>query len=118
VRRSRRLLVTLLAVFIPGYGLLSYRRVIPAVLVLSAGAALAAAAAGLATPFSYETRLAIPVQEVPLAVLVGSALTLYAISIFGYVGSRLRADATEAAKSAPVRSRIRLTGRDHTALAA
>jgi len=118
VRRSRRRLRTALAMVIPGYGLLCFRRVVPAVLVLAASAALVAVAAGCAAPFSYETRLAAPVQELPFAVQVGTWAAIYAISMLGYFGSVVRADAAEAAQAAPVRSRIRLSGRDHSALAA
>ena len=118
VRRSRRRIRTALAMLIPGYGLLSFRRVVPAVLLLAASAALAAIAAGYGAPFSYETRLAVPVQEVPFALQVGTWVAIYAISILGYVGNVVRADAAEAARAAPVRSRIRLSGRDHPALAA
>ncbi len=118
VRRSRRLLRTALAMLIPGYGLLSFRRVMPAVLLLAASAALVAIAAGFGAPFSYETGLAVPVQEIPFAVQVGAWLAIYAISILGYFGNVIRADAVEAAQAAPVRSRIRLSGRDHSALAA
>jgi len=118
VRRSRRRLHTALALLIPGYGLLSFRSVIPAVLLLAASAALAAVAAGYGAPFSYETRLAVPVQEVPFAVQAGTWVTIYAVSILGYFGNVVRADAAEAAQAAPIRSRIRLSGRDHSALAA
>ena len=118
VRRSQRLACTVLATLIPGYGLLAFRRVLPAVLLLSASAALLAVAAGLAAPFSYEARLAVTAREVPLAVLLGSWVAIYAISIFGYFANVVRADAAEAAQAAPVRSRIRLQGRDHSALAA
>jgi tetratricopeptide (TPR) repeat protein len=118
VRHSRRLLRTTLALLIPGYGLLSYRRVVPAVLLLTASAALVTIAAGSGAPFSYETRLAFPVQEVPFAVQFGIWVAIYAISILGYLGNVIRADAAEAAQAAPVRSRIRLSARDHSALAA
>ena len=118
VRRSQRRWCTALATVIPGYGLLSFRRVVPAVLLLSASAALVAVATGFAAPFSYETRLAVTAQEVPLAVLLGTWVVIYAISIFGYFANVVRADAAEAAQAAPVRSRIRLQGRDRSALAA
>ena len=118
LRRSRRLLRTALALLIPGYGLLSFRRVVPAVLLLAVSAALVAMAAGCGTPFSYETRLAVPIQEVPFAVQVGVWVAIYAISILGYFANLVRADAVEAAQAAPVRSRIRLSRHDQSALAA
>jgi tetratricopeptide (TPR) repeat protein len=118
LRRSRRRLRTALALVIPGYGLLSVHRVVPAVLLLAVSAALVAIATGCGTPFSYETRLAVPVLEVPFVVQVGAWMAIYAISILGYLGSVVRADAAEAAQAAPVRSRIRLSRHDQSALAA
>ena len=118
VRRSRRQLRTALALLIPGYGLLAFRRVVPAILLLTASAVLVTTAAGFGAPYSYETRLAVPVQEVPFALQVGTWVVIYLISILGYLGNVIRADAAEAAQAAPVRSRIRLSGRDHSALAA
>ena len=116
--RGQRLLRTALATLIPGYGLLAFRRVLPAVLLLSASAALVAVGAGFAAPFVFEARIADPVQEVPLAVLVAIWVALYATSILGYLANVVRADAEEAALTAPVRSRIRLSTHDHTSLAA
>jgi tetratricopeptide (TPR) repeat protein len=118
VRRSQRLLRTALATVIPGFGLLAFRRVVAAVLLLSASAALVALGAGFAAPFSYEARLAAPGQEAPLVVLVGLWAALYAVSLQGYVVQILRADAEEAAQAAPVRSRIRLSDGDRAAIAA
>jgi hypothetical protein len=118
VRRTQRRVRTVLALAVPGYGLLSFRRVAPAVLLLAASAALVAIATGSGAPFSYETRFAIPDQKIPFALQLGSWVAIYAISILGYVGSVVRADAAEAAQAAPARSRIRLSGRDRTALAA
>jgi Flp pilus assembly protein TadD len=118
LRRSRRRLRTVLALLIPGYGLLAFRRVVPAVLLLTISAALVAVATGYGAPFSYETRLAVAVQGIPLALQAGAWAAIYAISILGYFGSVGRADAADAAQAAPVRSRIRLSGSDPSALAA
>jgi tetratricopeptide (TPR) repeat protein len=118
LRRRRRRLHTALAILIPGYGLLSFRRAVPAVLLLAVSAALVAVATGHGAPFSYEIRPAVPVQEISFAMQAGTWAAIYAISILGYFGSVVRADAAEAAQAAPVRSRIRLSGRDHSALAA
>ncbi|HVP15235.1 MAG TPA: hypothetical protein VMS88_06805 [Terriglobales bacterium] len=118
LRRPQRFARTLAAVLVPGLGLLAYRRAVLAVLLLVAGAALAAVGGGFATPFSYEARLAIPDQEVPIALLVGCWVVLYAVSLHGYFVQALRAEAQEAAQSAPVRSRIRLSDRDQSSLAA
>ncbi len=118
VRHSERLLRTALATLVPGFGLLAFRRVPLAVALLTLCAALASLGAGLASPFSFETRLALPDEELPLAVLVGLWIGVYAVSLHGYFVQVLRADAEEAAQAAPVRSRIRLADRDHSAMAA
>jgi hypothetical protein len=118
VHRSHQLLRTALATLIPGYGLLSFHRSMPAVLLLSTSAALVAVGGGFAAPFSYETHLAVPGQEVPIAVLVTIWVALYAISILSYLTHVFRAEAEAAALAAPVRSRIRLAGRDRSVLAA
>ena len=118
LRRWRRRLRTTRAILIPGYGLLSFRRAFPAVLLLAASAALVAVATGHGAPFSYEIRPAVPVPEISFAMQAGTWVAIYAISILGYFGNVVRADAAEAAQAAPVRSRIRLTGRDHSSLAA
>jgi hypothetical protein len=109
---------TALAVLIPGYGLLAFRRLVSPVLLLAASAALLAVSVGLATPYSFETRFALPGQEVPPTLLAGAWILVYSISILGYLSLQLRADAKEAAQAAPVRSRIRLSSRDHSARAA
>jgi len=118
VRHSQHLVRTAVAVLIPGAGLLAFRRVIVALLLLCAGAALTAVGAGFAFPFSYETRPSSPGQEVPLALLVCAWGLVYVVSILGYYAQVFRAEAEEAALAAPVRGRIRLPGRDRPALAA
>jgi tetratricopeptide (TPR) repeat protein len=118
VHRVQRLARTALATLIPGFGLLAFRRVMVAVVLLSVCAGLVAVGAGLAAPYSYEIGLALPDQEVPLALLVGMWLAVYAISILRYLAEVLRADAEEASQAQPVRSRIRLSGRDRSVLAA
>jgi hypothetical protein len=77
-----------------------------------------AVAHGSGAPFSFETRLAVPAPGIPFALQAGTWVVIYALSILGYFGSVVRADAAEAALAAPVRSRIRLSGSDHPALAA
>jgi tetratricopeptide (TPR) repeat protein len=117
-RRTQRLVRTALASLIPGYGLLAFRRVMSGVLLLSVCAGLLAVGSGHATPFSYEAGLARPDQDVPFALLVGLWLAVYAVSILRYLAEVIRADAEEAAQAVPVRSRIRLPGRERSALAA
>jgi tetratricopeptide (TPR) repeat protein len=118
VRHSRRLLWTALATLIPGFGLLAYRRAFLGVLLLSATAALVAVGTGIATPFSFETRLGLPDQEVPIALLLAAWVFVYVVSILGYFAHVFRSEAEEAALASPVKSRIRLPSQDRSAMAA
>jgi hypothetical protein len=118
-RRTRRRAARVgVALLVPGYGLLAYRRVFSAVLVLCAAVVLAAVTLGEATPFWYEARPALTARGLPTPVLAGAWLALYAVSFLGFLAQRARADTEEAAAAAPVRSRIRLSNRDRSVLAA
>ncbi len=118
VRHPQHLAQTALAALIPGAGLLAFRRVGTALLLLCVSAALVAIGAGFAFPFAYETQLTSAGDEVPLVVLLCVWVTVYAASILGYYAQVFRAEAEEAALAAPVKGRIRLSGRDRPALAA
>jgi len=118
LQRTRRRVALALAMLIPGFGMLSFRRVVLPVLLLSTSAGLLATGTGLGGPFSFETRFTLPGQEVPLPLLIGAWLAIYAVSVAGYVLDLARADAEAAAQAAPIRSRIRISSRDHSALAA
>jgi tetratricopeptide (TPR) repeat protein len=118
VRARRRYLQTAVALLVPGYGLLAYRRVMAPVLLLCAGGALLALTFGEAAPFWYEARPSLTSRHLPAAALTGAWLLLCAVSFLGYLARRARADADEAAAAAPVRSRIRLSNRDRSTLAA
>ncbi len=117
-RAGQRYLQTALALLLPGYGLLAYRRAGAALLLLCAAAALAVVTWGEAAPFWYESRPALTAHAFPVAVLAGAWLGLCALSFLGYLAQRARAAAEEEAAAAPVRGRIRLTNRDRSALAA
>jgi hypothetical protein len=118
VRARRRHLQVALALLVPGYGLLAYRRAAPALLLLCVGAALAGVTLADATPFWYEPRPALTARALPIAALAAAWLALYTASFLGFLARRARADAEEAAAAAPVRSRIRLSNRDRSVLAA
>jgi hypothetical protein len=105
VMRRQGLLRTALATLLPGYGLLASRHVVPAVAMLSAFAALATAAVGQAMPFASEPRLLLPSVEIPTPVFVGAWVTLYVLSLCGYLAQESRERARLALLAAPVRSR-------------
>jgi tetratricopeptide (TPR) repeat protein len=115
-RAATHMLRTGLATLIPGFGLLSFRRVLRPVLLLTLTAVLVSGALNLGPPFTFEPRIALADQTIPVPVLVGLWVGLYALSIFGYLVQVRRADAAEAALAAPVRSRT--TAPRHTTAAA
>ena len=78
----------------------------------------AALTLGEAAPFWHEARPSLTSRHLPAAVLAGAWLLLCAVSFLGYLARRARTDAEEAAAAAPVRSRIRLSNRDRSVLAA
>ena len=110
------MLRTGLATLIPGFGLLSFRRVFRPVLLLSLTAVLVSGATDLGPPFNFEPRIALADQTIPVPLLVGLWIALYAVSILGYLVQVRRAVAAEAALNAPVRSRT--TAPRHTTAAA
>ncbi|HET7225993.1 MAG TPA: hypothetical protein VFK69_09810 [Candidatus Eisenbacteria bacterium] len=107
-RRQRQLAHmarTTFAALLPGFGLVAFRRVVTPVLLLFVTALLAAQSLGVDPPFASEPRLGLPEHELPLAVLVGGWVALYALSMFGYLLEVARAEAREAEQDAPTRGR-------------
>jgi len=82
--RRRRVWRAALAATVPGLGLILHRRTFRALGLLVATAALATFAVGVATPFSYEPRLAYPHASTGLLLLVLPWAVIYALSILGY----------------------------------
>jgi tetratricopeptide (TPR) repeat protein len=117
-RHRSRLVCTALATLLPGYGLLAHRRVVPALVLLCSVAALALLTLGRAAPIACEPRVTVPAAQLPLPMLVGLWVVLYALSFLGYLAQVLRADAEENAMATPVRSRIRFSNRNSDSLAA
>ncbi len=113
-----RMLRTALATLIPGFGLLACRRVGTPLVLMASTALLASARLGLAAPFSFEPRLALPEAELPLLANVALWVLVYAVSILSYLAQLARVQAQEAALSAPVRSRSVQSTRRVTAAAA
>lgn len=105
VRTIEHLLRTALATVIPGYGLLAFRHVFRAVLLLAAAAVLLRGWLGFGSPFVVQPRLAPLGQELPLPVTVGLWVALYAVSLLGYFVQVTRTDAQAAAQGGLVRSR-------------
>jgi tetratricopeptide (TPR) repeat protein len=103
--QTTHLIRTALAALIPGYGLMAFRRIFPALCLFVAGAALASMWLGLAGPFPYEANLRLPDASLPVPVMVGLTVMLYAFSLIGYFANVARARAQAASLAAPTRSR-------------
>lgn len=117
-RRLGDLARTAMATLVPGYGLLAFRRVVPALLLFSAGAALACMWLGLVGPFPYEPGLHLPAATIPLPVIVVLTVLLYAASLAGYFANVSRARAQASYVAAPTRSRVAQATDRHPAAAA
>ena len=104
VRRRERVVRTSLAALVPGFGWVAHRRVFEAWILLTLALVLASVEFGLATPFSYEPRLANPDAALPDLFIVVPWITLYLISLLGYLfeaeRERLRIEASHAPRSA------------------
>ncbi len=103
--RRRDLVRTAVATIIPGFGLLAFRRVITPVLLLALTAMVASRWLGGPLPYAFEPRLALAGPPLPVALTLGIALLVYAVSLFTYVDQVARARARAASLAAPVRSR-------------
>jgi len=103
---AQHLFRTALATLIPGFGLLSFQRLFTPIVLLSMSAALTARLFGMTEPFSFEPRLTVGNSEVPVPLLIGLWLLIYAISILGYFARGAHEKAVAASLAAPTRSRI------------
>ncbi len=95
---------TALATLIPGFGLLCFQRLFTPILLLSGTAALAARLFGMSEPFAFEPRLTVGNSEVPVPLLIGLWLLIYATSILGYFGRVAHEKAQAASNAAPTRN--------------
>ena len=109
--RGQRLVRTVLAALLPGFGLLSYHRVFRATLLITATVLLTAPWLGVEPPFSYHSWPGLGGGTVPVFVLLAVVLAIYGNSLLGYLAQSSRAEAEQAALAAPVRSRPSTSGR-------
>lgn len=105
LERTGDMVRTAFATLVPGLGLISYGRVITPVFLLTLSAAMLSGAMRMAPPFSYEPRLVLGEESLPLPVVVGVWGFIYAVSLLGYVHQSSRRQAQAAMLAAPVRSR-------------
>jgi tetratricopeptide (TPR) repeat protein len=99
------LILAALATLVPGYGLMSFRRVVPALTLFIAAAALGSIWLGIVGPFPYEPGLHLPDAAIPAPVMIGLTVLLYLCSLAGYFGNVARARAQAAYLATPTRSR-------------
>jgi hypothetical protein len=116
-RWGRRVRNTL-AVLIPGYGLLAFRKLFVPVVLLGSTAALVTAGLDAGSPFAYEPLVRASGEGLPLAVPLVLGAVILAISILGYLAEVRRADARVAAALRPARPRNPAAPRRSTPAAA
>jgi tetratricopeptide (TPR) repeat protein len=78
---------------VPGYGLVSMRRVFLPIALLSFASAMVAGGLGAAAPFGVEAQVARGEAIVPVALVFTAWVGIYAVSILGFLGARARAQA-------------------------
>jgi tetratricopeptide (TPR) repeat protein len=89
---------------VPGYGLVSMRRVFVPIVLLSFASAMLAGGLGIAAPFGVEAQVARGEAILPVPLVFSAWVGIYAVSIFGFLAARARAHAL-ALPAAPARSR-------------
>ena len=80
LQQRRTMAFRVLGVLIPGVGYLPYRKVLRPVVLFGCGAALVSLSVGIAAPFSYEPRFAVPGHDVPFLALAAAWFAFYALS--------------------------------------
>jgi hypothetical protein len=118
LRSTAHAMRTALATLIPGFGLLGFRRVVAPVMLLAVTAMLLSDTLRLGVPYAYEPRVALAEMALPVLVRVGLWVAVYAISIGAYLFLAGQAEAREAERAAPIRSRMTAPTRRSTAAAA
>jgi tetratricopeptide (TPR) repeat protein len=99
----------IVALLVPGFGYLPYRKLVRPVVFLAATSAMVSVSLGIATPFDYEPRFGVPGHDVPLIALGLAWLCFYAVTLPLYVSFVRRAQARAAIATAPTRRRSGLT---------
>jgi len=109
--RGQRIVRTVLAALLPGYGLLAFQRVFRATLMIVGAVLLTAPWFGVSAPFSYHSWPGLGTGTVSPAVPVVGWFLIYFNSMLGYLSQAARAAEQASALAAPVRSRPSAAGR-------
>lgn len=117
-RAASRYLRAVFATLVPGFGLVSMRRVFGPVLLLMVTWLLGRCALGHSLPFSVSGNFALPGSEIPGVLLWGGFAFVYAWSLLGYVAVSNQERRREAEARAPVKSRVTQATRREPAAAA
>lgn len=117
-RAVARYVRAVFAALVPGFGLISMRRVFAPVVLLTVAWLLGRCALGHPLPFSVSGNFALPGSEVPGVLLWCGFAFLYAWSLLGYVAVSNQERRREAEARAPVRSRVTQATRREPSVAA
>jgi hypothetical protein len=93
---------TVLAILVPGFGLIAYRRAVTPLLLIATGVLLVGPFAGVALPFELEPRVGLSDRLPPMTVRIALGALIYAISIAGYFSCAAKARLQAAALIAPI----------------
>jgi tetratricopeptide (TPR) repeat protein len=117
-RAASRYVRAAFAALVPGFGLVSMRRVFGPVVLLMVAWLLGRCALGHPLPFSVSGNFALPGSEVPDALLWGGFALVYAWSLLAYIAVSNQERRREAEARAPVKSRVTQATRREPSVAA
>jgi len=100
--KFRDLTRTVLAILIPGFGLIAFRRAVTPLLLLAASVLLVGPFAGVPLPFELEPLVGLSDRLPPPAVRIALGALIYAISIAGYFSCAAKARLQATALIAPI----------------
>jgi hypothetical protein len=100
--KFRDLTRTILAILVPGFGLIAFRRAVMPLLLMATGVLLVGPFAGVPLPFELEPLVGLSDRLPPLTVRIALGALIYAISIAGYFSCAARARLQAATLIAPL----------------
>ena len=103
----------IMGLFVPGFGYLAHRKLVRPIVLMAATAAMVSLTIGIATPFAFEPRFAVPGHDVPLVALVLGWLCFYLLTIPVYLAFEERAREAAKLPEAPSSRRRLITASRH-----
>lgn len=111
--KLREVTRTVLAILVPGFGLIAFRRVVTPLLLIAIGLLLVGPFAGVPLPFELEPLVGLPDRLPPMTARITLGALIYAVSIAGYFSCAAKAQLKANALIAPI-SKAGAQGRSRT----